>query len=195
MFGSLVQTGNSLAGVTGITGAKHTDRNGNVCSLRDDVGVVPIVISASVNGTSISGMFIIDEEDPAAFTATVNGNTITGQATWPEEDAQLDFVITRSSTSLLPVVLEFSAEPDSIASGQSATLTWRTLNATGVTIDNGVGARPSSGTATVTPSVTTTYTLVAAGGGATATATARVAVNSGTPANVIVSSYPRGLVQ
>lgn len=196
MSGSLVQTGNSLAGLLGITGAKHTDRDGNVCSLRDDVGVVPNIISASVNGSSISGLFVADDDvKQGVLTATADGNTITGRAAWAEDDAQLDFTITRTGTALLPFVLEFSAEPDSITSGQSATLMWRTLNATGVTIDHGVGGQASSGTAIVTPSVTTTYTLVASGSGATATATARVAVSSGTPANVIVSSLPRGLVQ
>ncbi|HEV7572010.1 MAG TPA: hypothetical protein VGQ21_10985 [Thermoanaerobaculia bacterium] len=70
----------------------------------------------------------------------------------------------------------FSASPTSINAGQSSTLTWSSTNATTISIDNGVGSKPVSGTASVSPTTTTTYTLTASGPGGTITKTASVTV-------------------
>jgi peptidoglycan-associated lipoprotein len=67
-----------------------------------------------------------------------------------------------------------SANPASIQSGQSATLTWSTENATDVALD-GQKVDPS-GSQTVSPTQTTTYHLTAKGAGGTQEATAQVAV-------------------
>jgi len=55
----------------------------------------------------------------------------------------------------------FSASPTSIASGQSATLSWQTSNAASVTL-NGQGVS-ADGSQSVNPTATTTYTLTAQG--------------------------------
>ncbi|MBA7571078.1 hypothetical protein ES708_12834 [subsurface metagenome] len=60
-----------------------------------------------------------------------------------------------------PVIAEFSANPTDINSGESATLSWSVTEATTVTIDQGIGDVPSSGTQSVSPPATTTYTLTA----------------------------------
>ena len=75
-----------------------------------------------------------------------------------------------------PPQIQFSANPSSINSGQSAVLTWATQNATSVSIDNGVGMVAASGTATVAPMASTTYTLTATGAGGSATAKASITV-------------------
>jgi peptidoglycan-associated lipoprotein len=67
-----------------------------------------------------------------------------------------------------------SANPASIQSGQSASLTWSTENATDVALD-GQKVDPS-GSQTVSPTQTTTYHLTAKGAGGTQEATAQVAV-------------------
>jgi hypothetical protein len=77
-----------------------------------------------------------------------------------------------------PPAISFSASPDDIATGQSSTLVWDTTNATSVTIDNGVGSQPLSGSTTVTPNLTTTYTLTATGPGGTASSQATVTVTN-----------------
>ncbi len=71
-----------------------------------------------------------------------------------------------------------SANPDTISEGDATTLTWKTDNATEVTIDNGVGTVDVSGSRRVNPTQTTTYTLTAKGAGGTQTATATVTVNA-----------------
>jgi peptidoglycan-associated lipoprotein len=74
--------------------------------------------------------------------------------------------------------ITLSVSPDAIEKGQSATLTWKTANATGVTIDNGVGTVEASGSRSVRPSVSTTYSAKASGPGGTAVAEARVTVTA-----------------
>jgi len=60
------------------------------------------------------------------------------------------------------------------------TLTWKTTDATSVSID-GIGDVPTSGVKTVTPTESTNYHLVARGEGGTADATARVTVSAPPP--------------
>src|SRR5512142_342902 len=53
--------------------------------------------------------------------------------------------------------ITLNASPSAIERGQSTTLTWNSSNATGVTIDNGVGTVEASGSRTVSPADSTTY--------------------------------------
>ena len=73
-----------------------------------------------------------------------------------------------------------SASPNSINQGQSAQLTWRTENATDVTIE-GIGKVDPSGTQSVTPNESTSYRLTAKGPGGSQDATARVTVSQPPP--------------
>jgi peptidoglycan-associated lipoprotein len=73
-----------------------------------------------------------------------------------------------------------SVNPTTIQSGQSASLTWQTTNATDVSID-GIGAVQANGSQSVTPTDSTTYHLVAKGAGGTQEATARLTVTPAPP--------------
>jgi peptidoglycan-associated lipoprotein len=73
-----------------------------------------------------------------------------------------------------------TANPNTIAKGESTTLTWQTSNATDVSID-GLGAVQPNGSQSVTPADSTTYHLVAKGAGGTQDATARVTVTQPPP--------------
>lgn len=68
-----------------------------------------------------------------------------------------------------------SVNPSSINSGGSAVLSWKTENATTVTI-SGIGNVNTYGTQTVSPTESTTYTLTAEGDGGSTNATARLTV-------------------
>jgi peptidoglycan-associated lipoprotein len=69
----------------------------------------------------------------------------------------------------------FTVEPTSIERGQSATLRWSVANASGVSIDQGVGTVQANGSQQVSPNNSTTYTLTATGTlGATRTVTLNV---------------------
>jgi peptidoglycan-associated lipoprotein len=74
-----------------------------------------------------------------------------------------------------------TATPSTITAGGSSTLTWKTTDATNVSIV-GLGQVASSGTQTVAPTQTTSYHLIAQGDGGTADATATVTVGGGEPA-------------
>jgi peptidoglycan-associated lipoprotein len=69
-----------------------------------------------------------------------------------------------------------TAEPSSIESGNSATLSWTSQNATDLDLQPGVGKVQATGSTSVTPRDSTTFTLTATGPGGTETATARVSV-------------------
>src|ERR1700723_2683729 len=73
-----------------------------------------------------------------------------------------------------------SANPSSIQSGQSATLSWQTTNATDVSID-GIGAVQANGSQSVSPTDSTTYHLTAKGTGGSQEATARITVTQAPP--------------
>jgi hypothetical protein len=72
-----------------------------------------------------------------------------------------------------------TANPTSIQSGASSTLTWSTTNATSVTLNGAAVAL--SGSQPYMPTMTTTYTLVASNSAGSATATATVTVTAPPP--------------
>ncbi|HUS20335.1 MAG TPA: peptidoglycan-associated lipoprotein Pal [Terriglobales bacterium] len=73
-----------------------------------------------------------------------------------------------------------SASPNNIEKGQQTQLSWRTDNATDVSIE-GIGAVQPIGSQMVTPEQSTSYRLVAKGPGGQQDATARVTVTQAAP--------------
>jgi PKD repeat protein len=149
---------------------------------------------STTNATSIS----IDNgvgSKPASGTASVSPTTTT---TYTLTATGAGGTITKTATVTVvqpPPTISFSATPNNIAPGQSSTLVWNTTNATSVTIDNGVGSKPLSGSATVNPLATTTYTLTAIGPGGTLTSQAMVTVSNrpsisftATPTDIVAGS-------
>jgi len=91
------------------------------------------------------------------------------------------------TNSTVPAV-NLSANPATIASGGSSTLTWSSTNATSCTASGGwTGAKATSGTATVSPTSTATYTLTCTGTGGTGSASQIVTVSGigGSPAPTV----------
>jgi peptidoglycan-associated lipoprotein len=70
-----------------------------------------------------------------------------------------------------------TASPTAVAPGQQVTLTWKTQNATDVSID-GIGPVETAGIKSVTPTQSTDYHLVARGTNGSTDATARVTVTT-----------------
>ena len=68
-----------------------------------------------------------------------------------------------------------AANPNAIMKGQSTILTWRTSNATAVSVE-GMGAVEGNGSRSVSPQASITYRLIARGPGGEQEATARVTV-------------------
>jgi hypothetical protein len=83
---------------------------------------------------------------------------------------------------IVPTIQTFTANPASIASGQSATLSWTLSNATSATINQNVGTvSATSGTKTVSPTSTTTYTMTATNTSGSTTKNVTVTVGAATP--------------
>src|ERR1019366_10258247 len=60
-------------------------------------------------------------------------------------------------------IVSFTAQPETIQSGQPATLVWATENPNGITITPDIGRVAARGTRQVNPVATTAYTLTVAG--------------------------------
>ncbi len=89
-------------------------------------------------------------------------------------------------TSIQTPTAQITATPSVVSAGDQVVLSWRTTEATTVSID-GIGDVPTSGVKTVTPTESTSYHLVARGAGGSADATARVTLNA-PPAIVVPTS-------
>lgn len=84
----------------------------------------------------------------------------------------------RTQSASLPTISSFVANPTSIFSGQSSTLSWNVGNATSLSVNNGVGSVTGATSVSVSPTVTTTYTLTATNSSGTTTARATVTVST-----------------
>ena len=113
-----------------------------------------------------------------SITATLAANGVTGTISDSAGDTAT-FTATRTTGPPPATVTTFGASPPVIAPGQKTTLFWSTANATSVSIDNGIGSEPLSGSMTVAPGATTTYTLTANGPGGSATS--RITIVVATP--------------
>ncbi|HET7706780.1 MAG TPA: hypothetical protein VFM36_11885 [Thermoanaerobaculia bacterium] len=203
LSGALFQTGDTLTGSLVATEQRHTDpdQQGN-CFFHDVPRTIPIFLNATIMGSAIHGFLLPfgandsgdqGDDEPLAFSGTISGNTISGSAT--ESRDAFSFTLNRTSSTPGPIITGFRADPPSAGPGQAVTLRWSTVNATSVSIDNGVGPQPPSGSVAVRPALTTTYTLTATGSGGSATATVTVTISSSGGSLVVVSNPPRGFVQ
>lgn len=147
--------------------------------------------------STFTGVWTFGDSSPTSTdTATTHTYTAPGtyQWSWKATNGSTSCKTTGTVTIVPPLhVASFTAIPQQIALGQSATLSWIVDSATSVLIDNGVGAQPASGAVTVTPAATTTYTLTAMRAGATVTVTATVQVN--TQPQIAIGMLPKPILQ
>ncbi len=159
-----------------------------------DPGTLVMLSWSTQNATKLSVTPPIGESDELQVNdhATVSPTqTTTWVFTASGPGGTSQFSMTVNVNTVAPTIT-FSASPSSILPGQSTTLSWNSTNATKVTIDNGVGDVPPTGTRAVSPAVTTTYTATATGnGGTTTTATATVTVAAGSQLAVSVAANPQ----
>ena len=85
------------------------------------------------------------------------------------------------TSGLMAPTVTLSANPTSISSGQSSTLTWSSTNATACTGTNFSTGDAISGSVTVTPSTTTTYSVSCTGAVGSASASATVTLSDSVP--------------
>jgi len=94
-----------------------------------------------------------------------------------------------------PRFISCSASPATILPGESATINWRSENATSVEVI-GVGTFAPTGSTVVSPAASTTYILVARGEGGEATCTSTVQVQTGNrPVIIAFAADPMEIVE
>jgi phospholipase C len=142
----------------------------------------------STNATSVAISPAIPTDDPAGL--ALSGSTVivpTADITYTATATGAGGLTATAKASVSILTVSLAAAPGTIGAGQSATLSWTSTNATGLAIDQGIGAVSApSGSMTVSPSATTIYTITATNGAATTTAQATV----NAPLSVSLSSNP-----
>ncbi|HEY1805934.1 MAG TPA: peptidoglycan-associated lipoprotein Pal [Terracidiphilus sp.] len=113
----------------------------------------------------------------AAFSVAVLLVALTAVSGCKKKTAPLPPAEQAPAASVPAPTAQLSATPTVISAGDQVQLSWKTTNASTVSID-GIGDVPTVGVKTVTPTETITYHLIARGDGGTADATASVTVNS-----------------
>ncbi|MDR1813030.1 MAG: OmpA family protein, partial [Candidatus Fibromonas sp.] len=144
-------------------------QKGQAATLTWQVNDATEVSIEGIGTVQASGSRKVKPTENTVFTITAVGEGGTQTATAEIEVA----------AGPVPIIL-FSINPESIETGQSATLKWQVSNATEVNIE-GIGKVQLKGTRQVKPTENTVYTLVATGDGGTQTETAEIQVKTPPP--------------
>jgi hypothetical protein len=130
-------------------------------------GATSVTISPTVGTVPPTGTFAVSP------TVTTNYTVVATGASGATATCSIAVSVTPGQ---MPRIIQFSAVPAQINSGQSSTLNWVVDNATTVSINNGVGTVALTGTQSVSPAATTQYTLTATNSFGSVTAAATVTV-------------------
>jgi peptidoglycan-associated lipoprotein len=95
----------------------------------------------------------------------------------PAPESKTEVAAPPSPPAVAPTI-NLRVSPAAIEKGQTSILTWSSTDATGVTIDNGIGSVEASGSREVSPPASATYMARATGPGGTAVAEARLTVSA-----------------
>lgn len=132
-----------------------------------------ITIKATV-GTSSRVVTTSSQASGSVDDSPTETTTYTAVATGPGGDSTPQNANVQVAQPVPPEITVFSADPTQVSAGQTTTITWKTTNATSVTIDPSVQQDDDdppllpTGSATVPVSETTTYTINASGPGGNA---------------------------
>ena len=91
---------------------------------------------------------------------TIDFRVLDDTGAWSEEISYT--LIIKDTSSSLPFISYFTANPTNIAQGNSSEINWEVSNASSVIIQPDIGEVALAGTKTVSPTGTTIYTLIAA---------------------------------
>jgi hypothetical protein len=114
------------------------------------VGATSASIDQGVGAIALAGSRTIMPTTTTTYTLTaVNGSVTISKS----------LAIIVNPVPIPVVAATFTITPNVITQGDSAILQWNVSGATSISIDQGIGIVPASGSLSVSPGVTTTYTL------------------------------------
>ena len=167
----------------------HMHLSNHVFSV-DDPGDGSITVTKNTPDKAINSGFVLFNGRYISLRSFFRGDEITYQKACSlkahnrivvfltgKPGASVSIIVRRAGGTAIQPQVTFSANPETILSGESAILTWETTDADSVSIDYGIGSVDTSGSTDVFPTETTTYTLTATGPGGETTATVAVTVN------------------
>jgi hypothetical protein len=126
-----------------------------------------------------------------AFTPAAGSPLVGAQD--PQDGAGNIGVVQTAVTPAAPTIQSFTASPNTVQAGQSATLSWSTTGATSIAITPGTFTSTAAiGSTSVSPANTNTYTLTASNSSGSATATATVTVTPLNP-DMTAPTVPTGV--
>lgn len=114
------------------------------------VNAISVTIDNNIGSVSLNGSTPINPVQTTTYilTAKGKGGSITSSTSVTFRNPQ-------------PPLVSFKANPVTIQSGVSSSLSWNTSNANTIDIDNGLGSVAASGSQVVSPSTNTIYTMTA----------------------------------
>jgi hypothetical protein len=158
--------------------ADRTSLNfGESTKLRWTTANASFVTISGVGALSANGSVDVTPRDTTRYVITAYSSATPATATG---SVTISVTVTRA-------IISFVVNPSQIRFGEQATLSWGTVRANSVSIDQGEGQQlPPTGSKLIKPLATTTYTLTAFGGpNGTETATTTVSVIATTPPSII----------
>jgi hypothetical protein len=173
---SLAQAGTEVAGVIVFHDAQDVSSDGFGNCFVVGVGDEILPLYGTLSGNTVTLTLPLGGGATDQFTVTFDGTTANGTIADSFGDSA-SFTATKSVSVVPPVINSFTSSRSSIVSGESVTLSWSTSNATSVSIDNGIGAQPVSGSVSVSPLETTIYTLTATDAAGSASAQTTITVS------------------
>jgi hypothetical protein len=111
-------------------------------------GADAVTIDQGIGDVPIGGSKVITPPQTTTYTLTARNSS--GQVS-------RSVIVTVNP----PITADFTVSPTTTTVGQPVSLSWNVTGADTITIDQGVGPVPASGSRTVTPNSTTSYTLTA----------------------------------
>jgi YVTN family beta-propeller protein len=118
-------------------------------------GATSKCLNRRIDGVVVNGTNFVKLAQTDIYSKSVTGSGGSATASLAVTDIQ----------SIPTVAIMVS--PEAIREGETAVLSWKSVNTVSVMIDNGIGSVGLNGTQLVGPSITTTYTITVSGNGGT----------------------------
>jgi hypothetical protein len=138
-------------------------------------GATSVNIDQGIGNVALNGSRVVSPPASTIYTllASNDGGSMTATA-----QVSVSSAAPPAPTPNLPVIDNFTLNPGTITKGNSSALSWSTSNATGVTIDQGIGAVANAGSTNVSPSESSVYTITATNSYGWVSRSIALAVNS-----------------